>query len=128
MAKLFSGHTFSEEKGSVSDTFLSWGLLYSTAVRTHARTTQVIDACNRFNGRHPVKGMPPGVYAEEDGGSFYGFGRAPAVLILTMVSLITFAGYKAVKNMRRRRNAGRGSDGEWLAESDRQVLSAQVRR
>lgn len=25
---------------------------------------QVIRACDRFNGRVPVKGMPPGVYAE----------------------------------------------------------------
>lgn len=100
---------------------------HKKTISSETRAPQVLDACNRFGGRHRVKGMPPGIFAEGDKGSFYGFGKAHAAVVLAMISLVTFAGVKVVKKRRRRRNAGRGSDGEWLAESDRNGLAAQVR-
>eukprot|EP00752_Nemacystus_decipiens_P018730 g16793.t1 len=80
----------------------------------------VIDACNRFNGRYPVKGMPPGIYSENDS-SLTRFGKAHIALIFAAVSLVAFAGFKAVKSRRARNSSG----GEWQAVSDRQALAGQ---
>lgn len=48
-----------------------------------------------------MKGMPPGVYSENDN-TYRRFGNAHVALVLTAVALVAFAGFKAVKNRRAR--------------------------
>ena len=45
--------------------------------------------------------MPPGVYSENDN-TYTRFGKAHVALIFAAVSLVAFAGFKAVKNKRAR--------------------------
>eukprot|EP00903_Cladosiphon_okamuranus_P005957 g5882.t2 len=77
----------------------------------------VVDACNRFN--EPVKGMPPGVYSENDSSHTPTlFGTVQVALMLAAVSLVALAGFKAVKRTR-------ASGGGWEVVSDSQGLAAQ---
>ncbi|CAN0122225.1 unnamed protein product, partial [Scytosiphon promiscuus] len=81
--------------------------------------TDVNEACNRFGGKHPVKGMPPGIYAENESRIH----SVHYVLILTVVCLIGFATFKATKKLRGGRSGGgsRGSGNEWEPVSGSQV-------
>lgn len=87
-------------------------------VLTVLRFLQIIDACNRFNGRYPVKGMPPGIFSEDEE-KHQRIGSVHIALLMATVCLIALAGYKTVKNRRGVRT--------WQAVSDKDAASSQVR-
>lgn len=66
---------------------------------------QVIRACDHFNGRIPIKGMPPGIYAEgshEDGGearAHYGLGSL--LFLVLSVLVVVVCGTKVARDLRR---------------------------
>eukprot|EP00904_Undaria_pinnatifida_P005193 jgi/Undpi1/1803/HiC_scaffold_12.g05190.m1 len=58
----------------------------------------IVDACNQFNGRNPVKGMPPGIYSEDEDTGHSGLKSVGAVLLVGVASFMVFTAFKSAKN------------------------------
>ena len=86
--------------------------------------SQIIDACDRFNGRNPVKGMPPGIFSEDDGAGHSSLTKTGAVLLAAVATLMAFAAVKVVKT----RGVGGLRRRGWQVVSEAEAASiSQVR-